>query len=179
MTAQEANRITDEETGAYVIKTAENLSGMTYFSFYRSSRVKKPVYYKTANFEESVNTLFEQQRAIKRAKVERKAERKAGDEGRGDLKVGDILVSSGGYNMTIVTFYRITKLIGNSSIKVEILKNKIVTGDGWSGQCVPDTDSPGEEISGRFLFRNGSAKITNYKYARKWDGKPDYFNHLD
>ena len=96
-------------------------------------------------------------------------------------KVGDILYSSWGYGMTIVNFYKVTRLIGTSKVElVELSQRK--TGDGWAGETVP-TDTPLSTPKVFSVKRSGSAdpgiKVRDSGDARKWDGKPKYYNTLD
>ena len=92
---------------------------------------------------------------------------------------GDILVRSGGYNMILVDFYKITKAMGKS-FRVRELKKKNVSGNGWQGECVPiedEFDPHSKELMCRITKYN-SLKIDD-GYAHLWDGKPCHYDHLD
>ena len=96
------------------------------------------------------------------------------------LKVGDILVSSWGYNMTIVNFYRVVKLVGAKSVKIEKLTSNTIRGDSWSGHSVPNLEISGQLMEKSYRELNGqSVKISSSEFARPWNGKPMFFNHLD
>ena len=93
--------------------------------------------------------------------------------------VGDIVVATWGYSMTIVDFYQIIKATGKSFTLRE-LEQKIVHGDGQRGESVP--------IEGKFNEREkpinvrinkyGSVKIDR-AYCRLWTGQPVSFDHMD
>jgi hypothetical protein len=93
---------------------------------------------------------------------------------------GDILVTSGGYNMVLIYFYKIIKKVGTKSFIVRQLKQKKVSGNGWQGECVPienEFDQSEKEITVR-INKYNSLKIEDH-YARLWDGKPEHYDHLD
>ena len=101
-----------------------------------------------------------------------------------DVEVGDILVCSWGYSMTLVDFYKVIER-KKSSIKLAKLENKYVSGNSMQGQVVPTTNvKPDNNVDGK-LFRVGvkwSSEIVckiNGNYAYYWDGKPEHFNTLD
>ena len=88
------------------------------------------------------------------------------------------------YSMTLVSFYRVTELVGAKSARFEKISSKIVPGsgsDGFSGRVVADTsETVGGKTDGTaYRFSNGSARVGYSQYVRKWDGKEVYFNHLD
>lgn len=95
--------------------------------------------------------------------------------------VGDVLVTTGGYSMLLVHFYKITKATGKS-FKVRELKQKIVSGNGMQGKCVAIRNEfiDDKEIQCRIVTRGSKAhvKIDDH-YAKLWDGEPEYFDHLD
>lgn len=95
---------------------------------------------------------------------------------------GDILVTTGGYNMILVDFYEITAATGKS-FKLKKLKDKIVSGNGMQGECIPDeghydTREPEQTVR---INKYNSVKVggTYGHYARLWDGKPEHFDHMD
>jgi len=95
-----------------------------------------------------------------------------------DLNVGDILTSTWGYSMTIVDYYQVISLVGNSSAVIRKLNQRTVRGDdGFSGETIPVKDSfTGPDI--RVRISGDSCKVNGHT-ASKWNGLPRYFNHLD
>ncbi len=95
-----------------------------------------------------------------------------------DLKSGDILYSSGGYNMIIVSFYEVVSVAG-ATVTLRKLGNKSVSGDHMSGKCVPDEKSKGRVFRRRFT-RFGSLKGEyDSERLRKWDGQPKSYDFWD
>jgi len=95
-------------------------------------------------------------------------------------EAGDILVATGGYNMILVYFYKIIKRVGTKSFVVRRLKDKKVSGNGWTGECVAienEFDPREKEITVR-INKYNSVKIEDH-YARLWDGKPEHYDHMD
>jgi hypothetical protein len=96
--------------------------------------------------------------------------------------VGDILVGSGGYNMTLVYFYEIKSKTAKS-FKLRRLNNKCISGGGMQGECVPDEgnyDIHEKEISCR-INKYGRLRVGG-KYGHTvylWDGKPQWYDHMD
>ncbi len=92
--------------------------------------------------------------------------------------IGDILVVSSGYNMILVDFYQIIRKT-NKSFVVKELKKKIVSGDGWQGECVPLQNEfyRNDELSIR-INKYNRVKIDGH-YASLWNGKPAFFDHMD
>jgi hypothetical protein len=82
------------------------------------------------------------------------------------LVVGDVLVSSWGYEQTNIDYYLVTELVGKASVMiVEIGKIKTYDGQDY-GRCTPDT----QNIIGcpmKKRVRGNSVKITSYSSARK------------
>jgi len=97
-------------------------------------------------------------------------------------KVGDILVSSWGYDQTNVDFYKVTKLSpSGKSVTVVRIKSAITEKGSMSGTSVPAvphevSDYKGEPMTKRVnLTENGyNVTLTNYSGAYLWDGKPRY-----
>jgi hypothetical protein len=106
------------------------------------------------------------------AKVERK-------EQAAKVKVGDIFVSSWGYEQTNVDFYRVEKLIGTQSMLVQKLTTATVEGStqshGMACNVVPGCGTVYEPFKAR-LNAYGGFKVngSSYQTAHKWDGRPQY-----
>ena len=88
-------------------------------------------------------------------------------------KVGDILVSSWGYDQTNATFYRVMK-ITSKSVRIQKIEGEYVS-YGSSAKKIPKTPykTTGKLMTKR-ATRPDSIKISSYEYARPWNGKPVY-----
>jgi len=94
-------------------------------------------------------------------------------------EVGDIIVATFSYSMTIVKFYEIIKRT-NKSFTLRQLKDKVVKGDGMQGEMVAiegEYEKGEKDVIAR-INKFGSVKFDSY-YCNRWDGKPVWFSHLD
>lgn len=103
----------------------------------------------------------------------KRAEKAAG------VHVGDIFVSSWGYEQTNVDFYKVLKLVGKLSMIVQKVTNQMVEGSteshGMACKMVPGIGTVGEPFKAR-IGAYGSFKVrgSSYQSAHKWEGKPQY-----
>ena len=106
------------------------------------------------------------------------------------LNVGDILEDTWGYSMTLVEFYKVTKIISACKVEIVELGHNVVPGSEDSGggrRVVPDVNRPiGEPIikmvtQSSYEKRNGGFHITinDSVSLTPWDGHPCYFNNYD
>lgn len=102
-----------------------------------------------------------------------------------NIKVDDILVSSYGYNCTLVEYYRV-KRVTNCSVWLQKLETKHSYNDdeyGQSGKVIPGKETLDKPIMRRISRDNYSntfyVAINKYKYAYQWDGNPTYYNSMD
>jgi hypothetical protein len=91
------------------------------------------------------------------------------------LKLGDILVSSWGYDQTNVDFYQVVK-ISKSSVSIRQIKATVTPSESiaMTGASVPVV---GEFQSEPFTKRpneHGRVRISSFETAFPWDGKPRY-----
>lgn len=101
------------------------------------------------------------------------------------IEEGMILVSSYGYNCTLVNFYRV-KRVSASSVWLQKLESRFDSHDGYGqvGELVP---SNRETLDKPFMRRKQHSsyndaeyiRIDKYEYAYIWDGKPAYYNSMD
>lgn len=100
-----------------------------------------------------------------------------------DVEVGDILCASWGYSMTIVDFYRVVKRT-KATVWLEQLESRNVSGDGWSGTCVPvNKVKPNKDVDGK-PFRINTKPFSfvckvKSAYLEYWTGKPKAFDRND
>ena len=144
-------------------------------------RAQKPTWhYRFKSEEQRTRRIKEQIEAVK-AKEAAKAERKA-KRGNHNLKVGDILVSSWGYEQTNIDFYVVTKLIGKSMVEFVPIPKTEVEGTteehGMACKVVPVKyyDTTNQPASRGRVNEYNSIKIASYSYASRWDGNPIYMS---
>lgn len=92
------------------------------------------------------------------------------------LVLGDILMSTWGYEQTQVDFYEVIQLNTKKSVTIRQIKSQVIEGStGYHGECVPCPDQYiGEPILKR-VCQNNDIKLGSH-YANKWDGKPCCFS---
>ena len=101
------------------------------------------------------------------------------------IKVGDILWDSWGYNMTLVEFYKVTRLLSRCRIEIVELGHIILEDNGPGGQKVmPDIDfEVGDKIVKRIVpdrcGDNFHIKIDECVSLTPWDGNAKYQNTWD
>lgn len=104
-------------------------------------------------------------------------------------KIGDILYTISGYDMTLVDFYEVVR---TTPCKVELRELKQEeTYDGFlcgttmpkAGEYAENSDfKPGQLFKVR---EDGGVVVpywpgcSSYNIATRWNGKPKYFNHCD
>lgn len=116
--------------------------------------------------------------AIKAAAEEKKTIRAKRAAHVTSLKVGDILVSSWGWEQTNVDFYQVVNIITGKTIEIRPIAEKTVTATGSMSETV--TAVPDEFTGSARRVRvstDDSIKLNSYKYASKWDGQPEYQSH--
>lgn len=105
-----------------------------------------------------------------------------------NIKVGDILTASWGYSMTIVEFYKVTKII--SATKIEIVELGHIIGDcdcGGGSYRMPDTKNCIGDPIQKIVSQSGyekqdgrwHVKINSSVNLTPWDGRAKYMNTFD
>jgi hypothetical protein len=94
--------------------------------------------------------MKKQQKINETKKVER---RKPGPRA---LQVGDVLMSSWGYDQTNIDYYLVTKLVGSQSVEIVEIGRETVHDDYMSGACIPDkTQIIGKPFRRKVIGVNG------------------------
>jgi hypothetical protein len=113
-----------------------------------------------------MNTYFDSIRAWEKAVVDRREKAKAYVN---TAKVGDIYVSSWGYDQTNVDFYKITKVMKKMVEYVQI--DKSVTPDYLTAEKATAGDKVISKPSRALMGKNGFS-VSSFQYASKWNGQP-------
>lgn len=98
---------------------------------------------------------------------------KKSKQGAHSMNVGDIMVSSWGWEQTNVDFYQVVKTTG-SFVYVRHIKSKTTPTGDMRGTAVAIKDSfDNEDAPLRFKCgQDNTIKIESYARATKWDGAP-------
>jgi hypothetical protein len=99
------------------------------------------------------------------------------------VKVGDIYHRHWGYDMSINTYYKVLMVRGKKATVVELGK-KVISGCLQQGKVVPDEKNRETKTTIALIKPDGSLRIRfmgdgNYDTYHKWDGQPDYEDHMD
>lgn len=104
------------------------------------------------------------------------------------IKVGDILTDTWGYSMTIVEFYKVTKIVSASKIEIVELGHIVTDTDRGGGETVmPDIDRPVGEPVVKMVAQSSwekadgkwHIKINDSVNLTPWDGCSKYQNTYD
>lgn len=94
------------------------------------------------------------------------------------LQVGDVLVSSWGYEQTNVNYYEVTAVIGRVTVELRPIAQQVVETKGPMSETV--APAVGQYIGApkRYRVCDGDiVKVSSSQHARKWDGRPEYQSH--
>lgn len=171
-----------------VVYTRE-LAGAYYAMGYSGKRGKNDFHYKFKTTDamqtyigQYIDKLKEVQTYKETVKQEKKIQRA---NFKHNLKVGDILYTSWGYEQTNIDFYQVTEIVGKNSIKLRQIDSKDVgnnQGHSMSATCVAVKDSfkPNEkEILKRVSpsYRNEPyVNLSSFESAYVWDGQPKNYS---
>jgi hypothetical protein len=92
------------------------------------------------------------------------------------LTVGQILVSSWGYDQTNVDFYQVTRVVGVRTVEVREIASEIVNGASMTGTCTPKPDAFTSAPMVRRANSYNSVKVRSCASASPWDGRPRYWS---
>ncbi|MCP4521001.1 MAG: hypothetical protein GY827_04795 [Cytophagales bacterium] len=98
-------------------------------AIFRDNRKDPREHYRYATIERREEAIQNQVNASKtyhQAKIDRKKNKK-----NANIKVGDILVTSWGYDQTNVDFYQVTKLIGKATVEYVQIGSETVEETSW------------------------------------------------
>lgn len=90
-----------------------------------------------------------------------------------DLKEGDILYCSWGYDQTQVDFYKVKQVLGNNRIKI-VPMTAVVAEQSTGADYMVAGEEKGEPMLKIANGKQNSVKITSFSNAYLWDGQPKY-----
>lgn len=180
-----SRRVSDKLSAAYAF--LEERGGKFLAMGFYGKQSKASFYYsygKEADRNKKVEIFFKGCQAMEQYKAEQKAAAKARNSNSG-LKVGQVFVSSWGYDQTQVNYYEVVALIGAASAKVQAVKGESLEGsEGMMSQKVMPSAEANRFSGDAFMakvernrdgsFSIRSAKIAGRGGASAWEGKPNY-----
>lgn len=109
------------------------------------------------------------------ARAKRQAERKAPHT----LKVGDILVSSWGYDQTNIDFYQVTRVPGANTVEIREIGCTSTRENFHCSMSASKIAAPDQFIGEPMLKRvsaGNCVRIASYAHAHPWDGRPERYS---
>jgi hypothetical protein len=141
-------------------------------------RAKKPTWHYRFKSKERMEQRIKDQIESVKASEERKAKEREQRKQPHTLKVGDILVSSWGYDQTNVSFYQVTALIGKTMVEYCSIGSDTVEESEYShGMADTVTANPDRKGVDRWRAKanhTNSIRISSCEYAYPWDGSSMY-----
>lgn len=93
-----------------------------------------------------------------------------------DYTIGDILVSTWGYEQTNVTWYQVVRVPGPKSIEIRCIEHGAMTySTTMSGTVLPKPDAFKDEPITKRVRPDGTIKV-DHAVASRWDGKPKFWS---
>ncbi len=128
-------------------------------------------YFRTAELRTSwIRRLFECAAMVQTSKTKRLAE-KAEARAKGHaLQVGDVLMSSWGYDQTNVDYYQVTSLVGKQMVEYRPMAAQTEQSGYMSGYCVPapgDFKGPAKRAKVSEYGQRDSIRVASYANASK------------
>ena len=147
-----------------------NLYGIAFWG-----KANKPLWHYRFNDKARLDRKIQETIESRKSHVETMQERRQERlEYKHTLKVGDILVSSWGYDQTNIDFYEVVE-VGEKSVKIREIDGKILpSGEQTQEKVMP---APGH-FKGppmlKLVGKGDSVRIKSFAWAHKWDGNPQY-----
>ena len=159
-----AVKFTDDSLGAVAFLQVTE-AGAVYMIGFSGKRAKPDFHYRFRSTEHADRYQDSWHKGLvsrATAKAERKAEKAAKSAQPHPLAVGDVLVSSWGYEQTNYDYYQVTRLVGKQSVEIRELGQQAAETGFLQGECVP--------VKGRFkgepmvkrVNENGTVKVRSW-----------------
>lgn len=165
-------KIVDDKTGSFVF-VSKDPERITAVAFYPKATRNSAWHYKFKSEEDRkkyIDDWFVKQADRELSKQQWRAERTQKKTAEIlNLKVGDVLVDSWGYDQTNIDFYQVVKT-GQKSFVIRKIASKRAedSGRGYDVAVMPDIDN----FIGEPQVKTGFG--TKFGYLHKWNGKPEY-----
>lgn len=168
----------DEQTGA-VVYLYEAAGALYALGFH--GKAQRPDWHYRFRSDEARRQKIADHFLVFRAAAERKAARRVERSTfRHAYKVGDVLVSSWGYDQTNIDFFQVVALKGAHQVVIRKIAGESVPGPGVAPMSGYVTARPGEFIGEEMVKRvqfdgsGGYVSMSSYASAYPWDGRPRY-----
>jgi len=142
--------------------------GKTLVKAYSGKRNRPDFFYSFASMDRAESHLASWVRGLElsaKARADRAADRKAFAH---TLQVGDVLVSSWGYDQTNVDFYQVVAVVGKS-VDIRPIGQQYQETGFMSGDCVPAVGEFTGDVQRRLVQQGNSVKVSECSRARPAD----------
>lgn len=141
----------------------------------------KPVFYYRFSTKEQMKEHIKTWAKQLKEEAARKAKYAADKKKPNEMKVGDIMYDSWGWEQTNIDWYEVVDVKG-SFVVLKQLNCKIVESNGHSSMSGNSMPIPGsyrltldkEETIRRKISHGNICKPLSFSYCKKWDGTPKY-----
>jgi len=155
----------DKSLGVIVFKQM-GAGGKVYLQGFSGRRMKPDFHYSFRSEEAAVKFQGDwYARIAERAqrKANARAEKRAAmAKPQSVFAVGDVLVSSWGYEQTNYDFYQVTRLVGARSVEIRELKQMRDESGFLRGECVPHKNNFAGEPMVKRVNEHGSVKVRDW-----------------
>jgi hypothetical protein len=138
-------------------------------------RSQKPAihscYLSESSRESAIEELVKSRRYALGVKEKAQQERR---EFKHEFNIGDILVSSWGYDQTNIDYFQVTKILGPQMVEIREIAKNYLGSEGQQDKVMPDKDHFVGPAMRKKVSPGHYVRITSFQSASKWDGKPDY-----
>lgn len=156
---------------SYTVMTSKGLkNAMAYFGP-KSQKAQTDNFYNS--IEAMVNHMCRIAKNIDSKIKEIKSRSQEAKEAAGNMKAGDVLNTSWGYDQTNVEFYLVTEVKGVTVTLQEVAQTYVKEGH-MSGEVIPVLESKIVAPFKKRISAGGYVKTDRSCYASPWSGKPCY-----
>ena len=148
--------------------------GPRYYAIAFAGKQGKPLWHHAFRSEAERQRYIDQTIESRKGTLERKQkQQQERSQFKHEFNVGDILVSSWGYDQTNYDYYEVTKILGPQMVEIRELHKKYLGSEGTVDIVAPDPGSYDGPPLRKRVSPGHSVRITSFSSASKWDGKPD------
>jgi hypothetical protein len=175
----------DEALGVQVFR-CELGDGALALAGFRGTRAKPDFRYRFGSQQHADKYRQDWYDGLVKRATEKAARKAAAEQAGCPLAVGDVLVSSWGYDQTNYDYYQVTRLVGRKSVEIRQIAASSEETESMRGQCVPLKGHFVGDAMVRRVTESGGVKVRNWgvwahkKESQKVAGcfelfKPDSF----
>lgn len=139
-------------------------------------RAVKPTWRYAFGTDDALRAKIAETVAAQKAHADRMAERKTQREAPSTLKVGDVLVSSWGYDQTNVDFYEVTAIVGKNMVEIRPIAGTTPDKGSDRGMATAVKGHYVGPAMRKHVKYGDTVRIKSYANARPWDGTPMYWS---